>query len=344
MKKLLLLLVILMFGCNGGTDNSIKTPNSKLLTESTITSIPLSGKLADRNAEISGLAWYNNLLVLLPQFPARFGNSKYGAIPVIREEAIYNYLYNNTADVVEHELYTLIAPGLEGYMDAASGFEACDFVNDNIYVTIEKADGNTTQSFIVKGIIDSSLKVITLNSNTLTKIDAPEHLYNFSCESLFQLNEKLYAIYEANGVNVNKSPLVYCFDPDLNKQDNLSFPNIEYRITDAVADRIGQSFWAINYNYPGDSDMLNPGNDNIAADYGIGFSHSETNIVERIIKFDLNDSAATFTNNNPVYIELDLNNGGKNWEGITLFRSSGFLLVTDKFPETIIAFVQYELN
>lgn len=55
----------------------ISLPNRQMLLspdEYPIVSIPLGGPVAARVSEVSGLAWYGNYLILLPQYPERLKN------------------------------------------------------------------------------------------------------------------------------------------------------------------------------------------------------------------------------------------------------------------------------
>ena len=44
-----------------------------------------------------------------------------------------------------------------------------------------------------------------------------------------------------------------------------------------------------------------------------------------------------------IYLELLNDGSGRNWEGLSKLNDLGFLIVTDTFPKTILAFVSAEL-
>ena len=48
-------------------------PSTKTIAEQPVTLIPLNGPIAHEDAELSGLAWQGDNLILLPQYPDRFG-------------------------------------------------------------------------------------------------------------------------------------------------------------------------------------------------------------------------------------------------------------------------------
>jgi hypothetical protein len=162
---------------------------------------------------------------------------------------------------------------------------------------------------------------------------------NISHETLFIYQEELYAIYEANGTNVNPDPEAHVFDLSLESHRTIELPNIEYRLTDAAQPDESGEFWAINYYFPGDASDLEPAPDQIAIEYGVGISHQNAEPVERLIKFRIDNNFVQFIDQEPIYLEL-LEDDARNWEGIVRYRE-GFLLVTDKFPTTILAYVEF---
>ena len=60
--------------------------------------------------------------------------------------------------------------------------------------------------------------------------------------------------------------------------------------------------------------------------------------VARLLEFELTETGIELADRPPIQLELhplEL----RNWEGIVRLEDRGFLLVTDKFPETILGFV-----
>lgn len=159
-------------------------------------------------------------------------------------------------------------------------------------------------------------------------------------ETLLIENDKVFAIYEANGKNVNINPKVVSFDLDLQNYELLEFPNTEYRITDATRN-IDDNFWAINYLYEGEIKLLNP-----AIEYYSVGTPNPTNIqsVERLVQFKFEDGAINLEDNLPIQIKQQEDGKSRNWEGLVKFDSLGFLMITDKFPKTILAYLPYSLG
>jgi len=59
--------------------------------------------------------------------------------------------------------------------------------------------------------------------------------------------------------------------------------------------------------------------------------------VERIIKLNFTDAGIKLADQPPVQIPLI--HTARNWEGLALLDDRGFLLVTDKSPNTMLGFV-----
>jgi len=162
-------------------------------------------------------------------------------------------------------------------------------------------------------------------------------LPNKSDEALLVAGDHILTLHEANGAGVNDAPVAQRFHPNLEPAGSLPFPAVEYRITDATAlDRDGR-FWAINYYYPGEPE-LHSLQDSIANQYGRGATHTERDGVERVLEFELTEDRISLVDQPPIPLEL-LPDELRNWEGIARLDDRGFLLVTDKFPQTILGFV-----
>ena len=184
------------------------------------------------------------------------------------------------------------------------------------------------------------LSALTLDASNLTKIDRQAELGNKSDEALLVTEDQIVTFYEANGVEVNESPIVHLFNTDLSAAGTASFPNIPYRLTDVTRLDENGRFWAINYNFPGSADVQTD-NDPLAETYGAGVTHAQSDIVERLVEFQYAPDGITMIEQAPIQLQLLDGDDSRNWEGIVRLDDRGFLLVTDKFPETILGFVPY---
>ncbi len=115
------------------------------------------------------------------------------------------------------------------------------------------------------------------------------------------------------------------------------FPHIPYRITDVTELDSEGRFWAINYNFPKNT-RLQTNNDPVTARYGKGATHAVRGGVERLIEFRYEDGGIKLVDQPPIQLRL-LPKHLRNWEGIVRVNDEGFLLITDKYPTTILGFV-----
>ena len=221
---------------------------------------------------------------------------------------------------------------------AFEGFESVTFVGDTVYMTIESRAGSSMVGYLVKGSVTGDCAGIVLDPNVMTPIQPQADLKNMTDETIIVYEDRIYTVYEANGVNVNSDPVAHVFTLDLDPVEETPFPSIEYRVTDATVPDADGFFWAINYFYPGDT-KLKPGTDEIAEEYGLGESHREMEQVERLVALQITDEGITFAGIAPIYLELDPSlDDSRNWEGLVRF-GEGFLLVTDEYPTTILGYV-----
>ncbi|MBN1948986.1 MAG: hypothetical protein JW784_04515, partial [Candidatus Cloacimonetes bacterium] len=114
--------------------------------------IPLYGPASLPQAEFSGLSWYNDHLILLPQYPdyqTRDGNGVLFAIS--RQdllEVVSNYK-ESSVEILEINIqmsyFRVNIPGFEG-------FEAIGFYGNDVFLTIE-AEPDKATGYLVKGRI-----------------------------------------------------------------------------------------------------------------------------------------------------------------------------------------------
>lgn len=335
----LILIMLFLSSCNLQRNKGKSGSSLKQISEQQVKEIKIEHPFLELDPEISGLAWYKNYLILLPQYPNRFMDGG-GYLFYISKNEILNYLSTQNPEPLKLRTIKFRDKGLEEYSSLGSGYEAVSFNDEDVYLNIESIDNHKTSGILVKGKIDFQKKLIQVNADKITKIKSQSGLHNFSDEANLFYRDKIYSIHEANGIGANSHPHVKIFDESLEQTGSISFPNIEYRITDATEPDSSGKFYALNYLYLGDINKLKPAEDSIAIKYGIGISNNPQRGIERIIQFQILEDKIIFGDQLPVYLELSEN--GRNWEGIAELEGKGFLVVTDKHPETILAFVSRE--
>jgi hypothetical protein len=96
--------------------------------EQPVTALPLAGPASQSNAEISGMAWYGETLVLLPQYPSRFGNAVFG----LPKSAILAFLAGDSTAPLEPVEIPLVTSDLES-RSKTSKAEAIAFAGDQAW-------------------------------------------------------------------------------------------------------------------------------------------------------------------------------------------------------------------
>jgi len=305
--------------------------NLKEIIEVEVVKLPLNEFTSNKNLEFSGLCWYKDYLVMLPQYPSKIEG---GSFFYLSKNEILESIKNNS--ILEPKLIKANLEGLEQYEGFGSGYEAVIFNKDTLLASIEYYKGDETVSVIVKGIIDSNKMIIDFDEKTLLKLPNNSGLENFSEESLIIAEESLIAIHEANFGEKN-----YAFKIpfSLKSYQRIEFPKINFRITDASEVEDSLKFYAVNYLWKGD-DAIFPVKDLISEKWGIGKTNKFGKDLERIVQFRIYNTKIELTEKPPIYLKLDKK--GRNWEGIVRLDNLGFLIITDKHPSTILGFVPFE--
>lgn len=310
--------------------------------------VALAGPLASRDAEISGMAWHGDTLVLLPQYPARFAvgedavraertHHDAGAVFVLTRDEIEAYLAAEDPAPLRPRAVPFEASGVAERVLGFEGFEALAFDGDRAFLTVEFEYGVDIQGYLVAGTFGPD--GLRLDAETLTPLPAQTRIGNLSYETLLPVAGGVLALQEANGAAVNPTPHGYVLGPDLALRDSLRVPALEYRLTDATPPDASGRFWAINYFFPGDEHTLKPATDSLALAHGVGWTHRRHRTVERLVELRHDGERIVRTRRPPIQLELLGDDRPRNWEAIARLGTRGFLVATDTYPETILAFV-----
>jgi len=314
--------------------------------EPTVTTIPIAGELMTACgagcAEISGLAWYRDHLILLPQYPELFPSAADGKLFAIPKAEIIAYLEGRSQQALVPKPFQLVAPNVRRSIPGYQGYEAIAFDGDRAILVIEAKEGkargrSVMTGYVVAGVIRPDLSALEVDPTTLTQIPAQTSITNMSYETAVIAKGSIILLNEANGRHVNPSPLAHLFDLKCRQPRSLTAPPIEYRITDATSADENGRFWVINFFYPGDRRYLRPAEDTLVDDQHRGCTHGHSERVERLVELEYTPSGIR-RSDTPV-IQLKLTFVPRNWEGIARLDERGFLLATDRYPLTILAFV-----
>ena len=329
----LLGLCLLLAGCSGAFP--AWTARAADGGELPVTRIPLGDVFGRPSAELSGLARLDDRIILLPQFPALFGGYLF-TLPVADIAAA---LRTRPTPELTPGLLAFDDGGLAQTLPGFNGFEAIAVAGDQVYATIENQRGG---GWVVRGALSADRGRIQLDPATVQPLPAQSGLTNIGDEALTVAPDgRVFTLHEANGVNVNPAPVAHVFAADLAPLGVAPLPPLEYRITDATSADDDGNFWAFNFYQRGEADTLQPGADALAAQYGEGATHSRNDTVERLVEMAITADGVALTAQPPLQLQLLGDLSPRNWEGLVRFQVDefdGFLLATDRFPTTILAF------
>ena len=295
--------------------------------------IPLQGEAADRSLEMSGLAWYGDYLILMPQYV----NKKAPGFYFLSKEKINEWLDGDRSKALKPGKLDLIIPNYDNVIGGYQGFEGLCFSGNKVYLLMESKNDGVMSSYIVAGAMDFKKKRLEIEQGKIVQITPPKNINNMGYESILKHKYRLLVLFEANGININPNANAEYYTTSLKHKESVSFPNVEYRITD-VTDIDGKGrFWALNYFWPGEKEMLDPGKDLIIKNYEEGKTHQQYEHVERLVEYKIRSNQISRTDSPPIQLVLD--ETSRNWEGLVRLDKKGFLMIVDEHPRTILSFV-----
>lgn len=273
---------------------------------------------------------------MLPQYPDWQRNGAPCLYTVSKADVLAR-LDDTASGPLEPRCIPFDSGGLEKSIPGFEGYEAIGFVGDQAYLSVETRQ-STGKGFLVTGRIAPDLSVLKLEASPMASLSLPASVSNAGFEALVVGGERVLALYEANGARVNQAPAAESFDRALSPSGKLSLPAIEYRVTDATSMDPEGRFWVMNYSFPGTSRAYEPAPDPLMARYGTGPTHARKPQVERLIELQVRPTGIVLTDRPPLQLRLS-DEAPRNWEGLVRLEDRGFLLVTDKFPGTLLGFV-----
>ena len=320
----------------GGDSGGIPTARVQLLS--------LEGPLAARGSEVSGMTWQGDTLIILSQYPEQFMEEE-GML------ALFGISKDEIVAAIEHDqpvqpfLIPCRAPGLVDAMEGYDGLEALGIIGHRYFMTVEAKDNSGMTGFLVSGRFDVAGGLVVMNVTELSPIPMSVNIPNISSESILIDGDRVITLTEAIGLNVNPRPWARVFSSEAEYQGTLPMPQIEYRVTDASALDHGRRFWVINYLFPPEGPKLAPAPDPELERFDDPDSYDPQDCIERLLELRLTtDDRIVRTATPPVNLELLPDGECRNWEALVRLDDRGFLLMTDKYPGTLLAFVPFPLG
>lgn len=302
--------------------------------------LDFTGPLNDPQAEVSGLTWKNDLLAILPQDPILFGRDDNLGFFTISREQIEAKVAGLRTEPLTPEIIGCEAVGMMRVIAGFDGLEAVATMGDRIYLTIEAKEDTVMAGYLLCGHTNKMDGQVVIDMTRMTSIPLGCNIPNVAEESIVIDGERVITMSEANGRNVMPNPKAKVFDQAINYLGSISFPTIEYRVTDATALDEDNRFWVINYFYPGEREKLKPAPDAELEKFGYPEGYDPDGCVERLLELQITeDRGIVRTETPPINLKLMPELKCRNWEALVRMDDHGFLLMTDKYPGTLLAYV-----
>lgn len=311
--------------------------------------LDIAGPLTDPVVEASGMTWKGDTLVILPQDPTLFADAGQLGFFVLHKKEILAAIDGTATGPLQPRQVTCKAVGLSRIVKGFDGLEAVGLMGDRCYLTVEAEDDTTMAGYLVCGQYDMVNNEVVMDMTHLTAIPLGLNLPNVAEEALVIADGQVITISEANGRNVNPHPRAKVFNADIDFESTLPMPNIEYRVTDATGADKDRRFWVVNYYYPAEREKLDPAPDRELERFGDPDSFDPEACLERLLELrivrtcvqgDFIERTAT----PPVILENLSDGTCRNWEAVVRLDRRGFLVMTDQYPGTLLAFVPYPSN
>lgn len=280
------------------------------------------------------MAWHGELLILVPQYPHRLGKTRNGRLFAIQKADILSYLDGTSTGPIEPIVIPVNSQIYRGKIKGFEGFEAIAINGDQAFFTIEAS--GPMKGYLATGSFDPNLSSLTMDPNVV-EIPLQAKIENFADEALVIFQDKVYTFYEANGINDNPQHVAHTFSLELEPLESLPMPTLEYRLTDASAPDSEGHFWVMNYFFWGDLIKTKPGADQLNP--GGNRSGLLPQPIERLVQLKITELGIVPGDHAPIRLALAENGSARNWEALAALDERGFLIATDKYPKTILAFI-----
>ncbi len=145
-------------------ETTLPSATAEIANEAKVTRIYLSEPLNEPIAELSGLTWAEDWLILLPQYPSRFEDHIY-RIPKVE---VLDYLKEPTERMLIPQEVIFISSGVEKKVSGYEGFESITTDGLDAWLTIETNAKNMT-GYLVHGLWNEDYSKLTLSADSLTQ-------------------------------------------------------------------------------------------------------------------------------------------------------------------------------
>ena len=330
-------------GQPAGTLASEAAASTVFAPESVPVFVDLVGAASDPLAELSGLAWDGDTLLMVPQFPDRLDTP---CLFAVERSALASSL--GTGAAVEPRCVLVDLDGVEQLIEGYEGFEALVVDGDEVTLAIEvRETPMRMRGALVRGTLhrndSGQVERLRLRADSVLDLATPAAIANKAYEALVQVDGGVLALFELatpRFVDPPVATLVTGWGGAYGETVSVPVAPIVGRWTDATAPDARGHFFVVNYVWPGDVAIVeDAADDALASEWGRGPTHAASDAIERIVEMRFDGQAVTRVDRAPTWLQLDADAEPRNWEGIARWTDDAVVMVTDRFPGTRLAVV-----
>ena len=156
---------------NSITADTTPTPTQSVLQEAPVQLIPIQGEISLPDAEVSGMTWYGDLLLILPQYPENYPSA--GGSPslfAVAKADILDHIDGSATAPLETIRIPINNTQFTGQIPGYEGFEAIAVDGDQVFLSIEANDLGTMRGYLIQGSILEGTSAIDLNHESLVEM------------------------------------------------------------------------------------------------------------------------------------------------------------------------------
>lgn len=330
-------LALALLGCGASGDGGTRGAPGATARESVeVRLLPLALPVAADRAEFSGMDWWGDRLVLLPQYPGVFGADGRGALLTIDRARLARAIDGSDTSAIVPDLLPFDDGAIGDRFAGWDGYEAIAFAGDRVFVAVECLAVDGWEGILLGGRVVGDPPTVVIEEERREHLPAASGRPNFSEEAIFFHDGLVWSLHELNGVRVNRAPRVTRLGTDLVPVAPWSLDPLEYRVTDATSVDEEGRFFVFNQFWPGEAAQVRADVDALSP-----IDRPGGRPVERIVAFRVGDGRVELDSTVAVLsLVTRADDVARNWEGLVRWGDEGFLIVTDRHPETLFGYVE----
>jgi hypothetical protein len=268
--------------------------------------IDLTGKPAGPRAELIGMAWYSDTLILLPRIPNFYTPEGHYAVLGISRRAVQDFLRGASSNRLQPISIPLFLPAIPANQLPDLELRSVAFSGAQVFLTAQITTP-IIATLLMQGQVSPGLGKISL----VNSIQIPSPIQGNSSSifgpAVLVAGKRVVLFTEMNGTYNNPSSSASLFDFSLISQGKISFPFLESHLMSVTSPDTQGSFWVLNCIYPSEDQAVLPP-------------------AERLVEFHFTEFGIERTESRPISIKRS-SPSSHCATGLEKFGNQGFLVI-----------------